>query len=459
MLSISEPDENEKYAEIAKKLQEETKSLGRIAALSPDYIVLYTVDPETGRYTQYNPSHGFENFGLAQQGDDFFADVVLDAPKAIAPEDMERHLRVLTKENMLRGIEKNGSFIHNYRLLLDGKTVPVSLRATLVKEADGEKIILGVTNDEEEQRRKLEEERREEERIIYARLHALTGNYIVVYAVEPETGNYREFSATDNYEESLRQEKEGTNFFDKVREAARSFNHPDDLEFFLSVFNKENVMAEVKRSGIFTLKYRIMMDGKPLHVQMKAAMVEEKEGQRLVVGLVDIDAQVRQEEELGKRLAQAQIAANIDALTGIKNRHAFLTAQARLDHQIAERTQSPFATVVLDVNDLKIVNDTAGHQAGDQYLQDACQIICDIFKRSPVFRMGGDEFVVIAQGSDYERMEELLGKLDAHNAEALRTGGIVIACGMAKFDDDPCVDAVLERADHNMYENKNRLKR
>ena len=459
ILGISIIDAHMKEQKEARMLRQEKAALGRIAALSPDYIVLYTVDPETGRYTQYNPSHGFESFGLAQQGDDFFADVVLDAPKAIAPEDMERHLRILTKENMLRGIEKNGSFIHNYRLLLDGKTVPVSLRATLVKEADGEKIILGVTNDEEEQRHKLEEERREEERIIYARLHALTGNYIVVYVVDPETGNYREFNATDNYEKSFAQAKEGTDFFTTLREAARIYSHPEDRNHVLSLLTQENVMAEVKRSGIFTLKYRIMMEGRPLHVHMKAVMVKEKEGQRLVVGLVDIDAQVRQEEELKKRLAQAQIAANIDDLTGIKNRHAFLTAQARLDHQIAERTQSPFATVVLDVNDLKIVNDTAGHQAGDQYLQDACQIICDIFKRSPVFRMGGDEFVVIAQGSDYERMEELLGKLDAHNAEALRTGGIVIACGMAKFEDDPCVAAVLERADRNMYENKNRLKR
>lgn len=458
MLSISEPGENEKYAEIARKLQEETKSLGRIAALSPEYIVLYTVDPVTGHYTQYNPSHGFESFGLAKQGDDFFTDVVLDAPKAIAPEDMERHLRVLTKENMLRGIEKTGLFIHNYRLLLDGKTVPVSLRAALVKENDKEMIILGVTNDEEEYRRKAEEERREEERSIYARLHALTGNYIVVYVIDPETNNYREFSATDNYEESFAQAKEGKDFFTTLREAARIYSHPEDRNHVLSLLTKENVMAEVKRSGIFALKYRIMMEGKPLHVRMKAAMVEEKEGQRLVVGLIDIDAQVRQEEELGKRLAQAQIAANIDALTGIKNRHAFLTAQARLDHQIAERTQSPFATVILDVNDLKKVNDTAGHQAGDQYLQDACQIICDIFKRSPVFRMGGDEFVVIAQGSDYKRMEELLGKVDAHNEEALRTGGIVIACGMARFDDDPCVAAVLDRADRNMYENKSRLK-
>ena len=597
ILGISIIDAHMKEQEEARRLRQEKVALGRIAALSPDYIVLYTVDPETGRYTQYNPSKGFADFGLATYGEDFFADVVLDAPKAIPQEDIERHLRILTKENMLREIRENGFFIYHYRLKMDGKTVHVNLRATMVRGTDGDRIILGVTNDEEEYRRKLEEAQkigalnqtitslldsipgmaftkdaetgvylacnqafaeyahkampdgvvgltdaeifdaetaahfvqddqsallmdkpyiffedvpdaagnqrqfwttklkytdasgrlclqgfcqdvtdilrlqRENTRAkedfqkavdtatIYARLQAITGNFIVVYVVDPQTNRYREFSSTDDYLENFGTDKEGLDFFSSVRKDACVYAYPQDLNRFLSIFTKENVLAEIERSGIFTWGYRIMMDGKPLHVHMKAVMVEEKEGQRLVVGLVDIDAQVRQEEELKKRLAQAQIAANIDDLTGIKNRHAFLTAQARLDHQIAERTQSPFATVVLDVNDLKIVNDTAGHQAGDQYLQDACQIICDIFKRSPVFRMGGDEFVVIAQGSDYERMEELLGKLDAHNAEALRTGGIVIACGMAKFDDDPCVDAVLERADRNMYKNKNRLKR
>ncbi len=58
---------------------------------------------------------------------------------------MERHLRVLTKENMLDEIKKNGFFIHNYGLLIDGKTIPVTLKATLTKEDDGEKIILGVS--------------------------------------------------------------------------------------------------------------------------------------------------------------------------------------------------------------------------------------------------------------------------------------------------------------------------
>ena len=217
-------------------------------------------------------------------------------------------------------------------------------------------------------------------------------------------------------------------------------------------------MAEIERSGIFTLGYRFMMDGQPIHVQMKAAMVEEKEGPRLIVGLNNIDAQVRQEEGLEKRLVQAQTQASIDALTGVKNRHAYLVAETQMDRKIADHRQPPFAIVIFDVNDLKKVNDTVGHQAGDQYLRDACGIICDTFKHSPVFRVGGDEFAVIVQGKDYDCIEGLLGKMSAYNAEASRIGGIVIACGCAKYEDDACVATVFDRADHKMYENKNALK-
>jgi len=142
----------------------------------------------------------------------------------------------------------------------------------------------------------------------------------------------------------------------------------------------------------------------------------------------------------------------------VKNRHAYLEAEARMDLQIAEHGQEPFAVVMLDVNDLKKINDTAGHQAGDQYLRDACKKICDIFKHSPVFRIGGDEFVVISQGNDYARIDELFAKMRDYNMDASRAGGITIACGMARFEEDECVASVLERADQSMYENKKALK-
>ena len=145
-------------------------------------------------------------------------------------------------------------------------------------------------------RQPLTEEQLREERVVYARLHALTGNFIVVYVVNPETDEYHEFSATDNYVESFAQAKNGADFFGTVREAALRFNHPDDLNRFLTAFTKENILAEIEQSGIFTLVYRVMMEDSPLHVQMTAAMVEEEEGPRLVVGLNNIDAQYRQRQ-------------------------------------------------------------------------------------------------------------------------------------------------------------------
>ena len=201
-----------------------------------------------------------------------------------------------------------------------------------------------------------------------------------------------------------------------------------------------------------------MVNEEPRYVQLKASIVEEQGGRRLVVGVNDIDAQVRQEEDYGRRLAQARIEANIDALTGVKNRNAYRVYEERLNAQIEMNRAPEFAITILDVNDLKKVNDTEGHKAGDQYLRDACKIICTTFKRSPVFRVGGDEFAVLSQGDDFARLEELIGMMDAHNEDAIENGGIVIALGTSIYQHDDKVASVYERADHTMYENKSQLK-
>ena len=93
-------------------------------------------------------------------------------------------------------------------------------------------------------------------------------------------------------------------------------------------------------------------------------------------------------------------------------------------------------------------------------IRDACRIVCKTFKHSPVFRVGGDEFAVISRGDDLEHIDDLTGIIARQNEEAPRTGGIVIACGVARYEEgkDTCVASVFERADQIMYENKNRLK-
>lgn len=426
-------------------------------ALARGYTDLYYVNMDSGGFIEFHTDDLSGVLKEARRGADFFESCERESRLYVHKDDREAFVNAMDRGFLEKALDGNRVFELTYRRIKGGSPFYVLMKVSRMED-DDRFIVISVRDIDEQMRQRRAEERMLEERIVYARLHALTGNFICVYVVDPGTGKYHEFSATVNYEENFSQAKEGTDFFNTVREAARTFNHPEDLNRFLSVFTKENVMAEVERSGIFTLGYRLLIDEKPIHVQIKAAMVEEKEGLRLVVGINDIDVQVRQSEEYGKRLAQAQTQASIDALTGIKNKHAFIAMESKMNSLIAENKQPPFAIIILDVNDLKKVNDSIGHQAGDQYLKDACRIVCDTFKRSPVFRVGGDEFAVIAQGSDYERIEELLGRMRDHNAEAKRERGIVIACGMARFENDTCVASVYERADHNMYENKIVLK-
>lgn len=206
------------------------------------------------------------------------------------------------------------------------------------------------------------------------------------------------------------------------------------------------------------MRYRIMIKGIAKFVMMKASTVTEGNKLKLIIGINDIDAHVRQEEEYQFKLSQAQRRANVDALTGVKNKHAYIDLENRLNRQIESGEDVRFAILVFDVNDLKEINDSEGHQAGDRYIRDACMIICRIFKHSPVFRVGGDEFVVVAQDSDYDDLDNLLDQLKESNDKNAESNGVVIACGMSRFNADRKVETVFARADRQMYVNKHDLK-
>lgn len=183
-------------------------------------------------------------------------------------------------------------------------------------------------------------------------------------------------------------------------------------------------------------------------------------GRECLLGLCqDVTDAMRIKREYVQKLEQVRNQATIDALTGVKNKHGYKEKEDILNKRIANNGHAEFAIVVLDVNNLKEINDTLGHKAGDQYICDACDIICQIFKGSPVYRIGGDEFVVLSQDEDYEHIDKLIDIVSTHNRFALTHNGIIIACGMSKYcNEDSSVADVFERADKLMYENKAHLK-
>ena len=449
--------EQARVQEAYEKARYDTATYSNIVrALSADYTFLYYVNLETDRFVEYNTGGKGREMAEARREDDFFNASRRDARKMLHPADQDVFIKAFTKENILRCINKNGTFTLTYRLLVNGVPSYVNMKATRM-EGDEKHIIIGVNNVDAQMKYQEEAERIREERITYSRMTALAGNYIGIYTVNPATDYYVEYSATRDYE-GLGLTKEGNDFFGVSRAESGRAIYEEDLPRFLSMFTKEKMMEEIGQNGIYELIYRLMIDGTPTYVSLKAALVEEKDGSRLIVGVSNIDARIKREQEYANNLTEARNKANIDALTGVKNKHAYADAEANLDRRIRENQPVAFAVTVCDVNGLKKINDELGHQAGDQFIRNACMIICKVFAHSPVFRIGGDEFAVISQGADYENIDRLLDQIAEHNQKNADAAGVVIACGMSKFNNDNNVAAVFGRADALMYENKKKLK-
>lgn len=149
-----------------------------------------------------------------------------------------------------------------------------------------------------------------------------------------------------------------------------------------------------------------------------------------------------------------------DLMTKTGNNHAYRRTEHMLNDEIARGYITSFALAVCDLNGLKIINDTLGHAKGDEFIKKASCIICEIFSHSPVYRIGGDEFVILLRGRDFDNRHKLIGKIRQSNESAKVTGGPVISVGMADFDAnyDKSVDSIFARADAAMYIEKQILK-
>ena len=174
-------------------------------------------------------------------------------------------------------------------------------------------------------------------------------------------------------------------------------------------------------------------------------------------------------QELMTTREQADIMnemANRDALTGIRNKRGYDTEIQRINKEIVGG-RTDVAIVMVDMNGLKNINDNYGHEKGDKVICSLCDVLCSIFKRSPVFRIGGDEFVVVVEHQDFINLDKNVDQFKAcieHNMteEDLEPWERVSAAiGSAIYDpeQDCGIEDTLKRADELMYANKREMKK
>ena len=166
------------------------------------------------------------------------------------------------------------------------------------------------------------------------------------------------------------------------------------------------------------------------------------------------------QETLRREISNVHRQAYIDALTSVRNKAAYLDIVKRLDEEIEQGTAS-FGVAIFDINGLKDINDNYGHEYGDLALIDEANIMIKVFGKKYVYRIGGDEFIVVLPVDSVQEMSRLFEEVDKVIEQENQTqkpyeNPLSLSKGFAVYQKgkDAAYREVFKRADDRMFEDK-----
>ena len=316
--AVSQDNRSTQYADAEGNASAEAEQKLKIVelygiahALSSDFERVYYVDLDTEEYTAFKTEDAYADLHLERSGSSFFRECRKNLKKVIHPEDLEKILAVMEKKEVISLLDKMPVYSIDYRKLVNGQTEYCRLKlARPGSESRG--VVIGISNIHtqslyrQSQDTKLQKVHRDS--LTYARIaQALANEYFSIYYVNMDTNAFIEFSSTDKYKE-LQTENNGIDFFESCLHNAPLAVHEDDLDKVLYVLNKENMLKELSENGSISVTYRLVNGGKSVYANMKIILMEdpETESRHVVVGVSNIDAQIRREQKFAEAQALAK---------------------------------------------------------------------------------------------------------------------------------------------------------
>ncbi len=150
--------------------------------------------------------------------------------------------------------------------------------------------------------------------------------------------------------------------------------------------------------------------------------------------------------------------AYIDALTGMKNRMAYIERINQLERQ--KKQNDRIFAIMMDLDNFKNINDTLGHHTGDTTLKKAAQYLAEVFSEGDyeIFRIGGDEFAVIAVGVTEETVMEKLTQINENEIGSNTVFSFSVGCSEVQPEQNNSLENAFIRADSAMYKVKSHKK-
>ena len=216
-----------------------------------------------------------------------------------------------------------------------------------------------------------------------------------------------------------------------------------------------------------TIRRSLERDGIVKFYQLEENIVKGEDGKTngCYLRIEDVTEEEMSIRDRDERIGQISREAYRDPLTGVGSKAAYDKKMNEINDSI-RNGNAEFAIAMFDINDLKKINDKFGHKYGDIYIKGCCGIFCNAFKHSSVFRIGGDEFAAVLEGSDFENRAVLTEKLRSEIKSALEDLGsepwrrYSAAVGISDYSDgDESYEAAFKRADEAMYREKNEFKK
>lgn len=427
-------------------------------SLAEDYEAMYYIDIETGEYREFATSEEYDSMNVPMTGKDFYAETRENAKRYAHPDDREFAESLYYRETMLKNLEGRRSYSYKYRIMIGGRSK--YFRFTVMRAGDDKHFVLYEKDIDDEITAESMRLKDQKKQITFSQIaESLASNYDEIYYVDVDDDSYVCYESDHAYGQ-LEIRGTGDDFYSEAVANIPKMVNKNDRNMVEEFLDRDHLITAMGNHKRHSIEYRVMLNGRSQYFRMTVRRSSDRT--HFIIGIENIDAEIRKEKQVLRELNTEKKLARRDELTGIKNKTAYMelekSVQSNMDNDMDYLT---FAIVVCDANNLKSINDNEGHVAGDEYIKASAQLLCDIFEHSPVFRVGGDEFVVFLRGNDYSARNDLMKKLRRQirrNQEM--NNGPVLAAGMSEYmpDKDNLVSEIFDRADRKMYEDKLDLK-
>ncbi len=249
----------------------------------------------------------------------------------------------------------------------------------------------------------------------------------------------------------------GRTFNDNTFEYAERYVHPDDCEAYMALLNSDAMLANYRRGvRTKTLEYRELLgEGALRWLHLTIEMVEYPNSTEVEAYLMyeDIDASKR-------KALRIHDLATTDSMTGLSNRGV---TEELATERLAQAGDDPCALLIVDLDDLKMINDTLGHAEGDRALIELSRLLRAQFRHTDVVgRVGGDEFIVFLSGVTEELLNSIIPEfmLKVSGLYVGEDDDYAVSCsiGIAMGGRDDTYGKLFRQADKALYHNKRTIK-